>query len=147
MHLILWKLTQCTLSGILLTFTSFCLTFTHAANLAGAWDIELQDATAPNSCAAHGTELQTAYDEAAEMIDAATTSMALIADQRPRLTRSTQQAVSDWNRGARLFTAIFGAKFDHTKGPADADNTALLQTVQGMIQAPKRIRTRLSDSS
>ena len=101
-----------------------------SASLTGAWDIKTGND--PNSCEAHMAELQTTYDESGVMVQAARDMIDLIRNNRKQLTRASAPEVADWNRGARLFTAIFGVKFDPSRGPA---NTFQFNSVSSMLCA------------
>ena len=85
----------------------------------GAWDIKTGND--PNSCEAHMAELRTTYDESGAMVQAAQDMIDLVRNGRKQHTRESAQETMDWDRTARLFTTIFGVKFDPSIGPSDKE--------------------------
>ncbi|KAI9682142.1 MAG: hypothetical protein M1817_000196 [Caeruleum heppii] len=83
---------------------------TSAADL-NAWEVDLDTDDAANGCKAHKDELQTAYDESAEMVKKALEAIDVIKAKRPQRTRDSMEKVLDWDRRARLFTSFFGVHF------------------------------------
>ena len=83
----------------------------------GAWDIKTGND--PNSCEAHMAELRTTYDESGAMVQAAREMIDLVRNGRKQHTRESAQETMDWDRTARLFTAIFGVEFDPSIGPSN----------------------------
>lgn len=112
---------------VLLLLLHLCL----GANIEGPWDIDFTTKR-PHSCRLWAGEIRRAYDEAAEMAEAAVRDLDLVTGKRPDFSNNNRRDYETWQKVERTMLNFFG----FTRAPDDSgeDDDDYMKKVQEVFK-------------